>query len=268
MSAGEINKNMAFEDLLKKKGLHLFVKEIFILESNDEGQEHQLPFFADGYPGIIFQQSNGEARLLPKNKQLTSFFLYGQTIYPIELYFEGAYRLIVFQLYPFVPKTLFDVNPKELNGDCYDLHLLNNVDVKAITKQLADTHRSSSRVGIIATFLSDLLEQTVNKTDQKIALAINLILSSNGTITVKALRENLNMTERTLQRLFIGYVGISPKQFSKIIQFQHSLNQLSAEQYSKLTDIVYETGYADQPHFIRSFKKYTGKKPSQFKNQQ
>ncbi len=266
MSVAELNNITDFASFLKKKGLELFVKDIIILESRNDVQTSQLPFFADGYPGIIFQQSKNGVLLLPKNKQLSSFFLYGQSIHPIELCIEGAYQLIVFQLSPFAAKTLFGINPKELNDDCYDLHLLNDVDVKAVTKQLTDTPDVSKRVEIIATFMTDLLQQTTTKPDQKIALAINLILSSNGTITVKALRENLHMTERTLQRLFIEYVGISPKQFAKIIQFQSSLNQLSEEQYSKLTDIVYETGYTDQSHFIRNFKKYTGKKPSQFKN--
>lgn len=266
MSVTEINNHTGFANLVKEKGLDLFVKDIIILENKNDLETSQLPFFADGYPGIIFQQSDNGVLLLPKNKQLSSFFLYGQSIHPIELFIEGAYQLIVFQLSPFAAKTLFDINPKELNDDCYDLHLLNDVDVKAITKQLTNTPDISKRVEIMATFITDLLQQTTNKPHQKIALAINLILSSNGTITVKALRENLHMTERTLQRLFIEYVGISPKQFSKIIQFQSSLNQLSEEQYSKLTDIVYETGYTDQSHFIRNFKKYTGKKPSQFKN--
>ena len=54
---------------------------------------------------------------------------------------------------------------------------------------------------------------------------------------------------------------LAPKHFSKIIQFQVSLNQLQANDYSKLSDIVYDNGFADQSHFIRVIKAYTGKTP-------
>lgn len=59
-------------------------------------------------------------------------------------------------------------------------------------------------------------------------------------------------------------VGITPKQFTKIIQFQCSLNQLTDDDYLNLTDLAYEYGFADQSHFIRTFKHYTGKTPREF----
>jgi AraC-like DNA-binding protein len=94
---------------------------------------------------------------------------------------------------------------------------------------------------------------------------LHLILKNKGNISIKKITEHLHITERTLQRLFIEYVGISPKQFTKIIQFQSSVSLISDDSYQKLTDVVYETGYADQSHFIRYFKKFTGKKPSEYK---
>ena len=65
-------------------------------------------------------------------------------------------------------------------------------------------------------------------------------------------------------RLFRQEVGISPKKFAKIIQFQASLEQLSKEEYFKLSQIAYDKGFADQSHFIRIFRQYTGNTPSAF----
>ncbi len=256
---------MTVKNILKSRKLDLYVKDIFVLENKDETLKSCLPFFADGYPGIMFQQTKSGAFLYPKNKKLSDFFLYGQTIKPIEISIQGSYLLIVFLLYPFAAKTLIGVNPKELNDDCYDLNLLEGNPAKQTIKKLLNENGTSKQVEIIAAFLSKLVKKTINYKAQRIQIAINLILNSKGKITVKALTDNLHTTERTLQRQFVEYIGISPKQFSKIIQFQSSLNQLSDEVFSKLTEIVYESGYADQSHFIRSFKKFTGKKPSQFK---
>ena len=74
----------------------------------------------------------------------------------------------------------------------------------------------------------------------------------------------MHITERTFERQFVAQVGVTPKQFAKIIQFQFSLNQLSEEDCSRLTDVVFDNGFADQSHFIRTFKKFTGKTPIEF----
>jgi YesN/AraC family two-component response regulator len=42
------------------------------------------------------------------------------------------------------------------------------------------------------------------------------------------------------------------------------MNMLTENDFCMLTDIGLDSGYADQSHFIRTFKKYTGKTPSNF----
>lgn len=92
---------------IPNKNLEPYVKNILLLENEVTDTNTLLPFFADGYPGIIFQTATNGIFLQPKNKKLSQFFLYGQTIHPIKLSIKGSYRLIVFQLYPFSSKYLF-----------------------------------------------------------------------------------------------------------------------------------------------------------------
>src|SRR3546814_3902454 len=86
---------------------------------------------------------------------------------------------------------------------------------------------------------------------RKIQQAIQIIQNHKGLIAVNELASRLNITERTLRRKFNHYVGISPKKFAKIMQFQTSLDQISTGDFSKLTDVVYDNGYADQSHLDR-----------------
>ena len=46
---------------------------------------------------------------------------------------------------------------------------------------------------------------------------------------------------------------------------QASLNQLRSQSYDKLSDIAFEQECADQSHFIRNFKEFTGLTPFQFR---
>ncbi|CAL1517678.1 AraC family transcriptional regulator [Chitinophaga sp. MM2321] len=253
-----------FTKIIANYKLELFVKEISVLENQDAPKDLTFTFFADGYPGIVYLQSE-KAFLLPREKELTAFFLYGQMIAPYELSIRAPYLMIAFQLYPFAAKLLFDVNPKKLNDDCADLSKIKAAAIENPLEALTTSSAISLKVEIIAKFLSELARKKGLEEYLEIQQAIQIIFDHKGKIAVNKLARDLNTTERTLRRKFNDCIGISPKKFAKIIQFQTSLMQISTGGFSKLTDVVYENGYADQSHFIRNIKKFTGKKPLQLK---
>ncbi|MBI5371841.1 MAG: AraC family transcriptional regulator [Sphingobacteriales bacterium] len=256
---------MYAETILPAGGIAAYVKSILVFENEQPGLNTMLPFFADGCPGIIYQDAPNGLYVHPPKKKMPSFFLYGQTIRPIELSVRGKYRLLIFQLYPTAVKSLLHVNPKDFTDSCYDLRLLPQSSIPGLIRQLRHTPELLAQVEIISSFLATLAKTKKKTLGDKVQLSIKLILDRKGTISIRELRASLHITERTFERQFMTQVGVGPKQFARIIQFQHSLNQLNANNYARLTDIVFENGFADQSHFIRAFKHYTGKTPNAFK---
>ena len=252
------------QKLSKHKSLDPYVKDIFLLENNDEKSENNLPFYADGYPGIVYSESNNDFFLRPRNKKLSDFYLFGQTIEPISLYVKGNFKLIGLILYPFSVRMLLGVNPKILNDNCFDLKQLPNIDTKSVVDHIRKTEGISEKMDIIVTYLNELVKLASANTDNSIKLALNLIISAKGNITIKEVYEQLYITERTFERRFSKEIGVTPKQFVSIIQFSSSMHELTENDFCMLTDIGLDSGYADQSHFIRTFKKYTGKTPSNF----
>ncbi|GAA5023839.1 hypothetical protein GCM10011506_06970 [Marivirga lumbricoides] len=238
-----------------------FIKEIILLES-DRCFDHKLPFYADGYPGIMYSETDSGVRLLPANKTLPIFFLYGQTIEPIELQIKGAYKLIVFQLYPFATRLLLGINPKDINDECYDLANVKNVDTKATISQLI-IENTNKQIQIISDYVLELVKNSSVNPDNAIKLAVSTIINTRGVLLIKELRKHLFITERTFERRFAKEIGVTPKQFANIIQFSFSLNQIKESDYTSFTNIAYENGFADQSHFIRTFKKFTGATPKE-----
>ncbi len=247
------------------ESIALFVKQVMVFEGREKGRQTVLPFFADGYPGLIYHETEKGLWVNPHNKQMPSLFLYGQTIRPVELVLQGAYRLVVFQLYPFVLKSFFNVNPKDLNDDCYNLELMPDGKGAAIMQQLEQSSSTGEWIGLITDFLYARFRQKKETLDLSVRQAIQQIINHQGQVSIAALFTALNLSERTFERRFLSEVGIPPKQFAKIIQFQQSLEQLRVKSYTRLTDIVYANGFADQSHFIRVFKAFTGQTPKQFR---
>jgi len=251
----------------KNKSIEPYVKDIYFIENSDETTFTNLPFYADGFPGIVYSKSKNVFSLQPRNKALSNFYLYGQTIKPISLHVKGSFKLIVFKLYPFAVKLLLGIHPKQLNDDCFDLLEIKSVNTVETIHKIEDETTIDEKVQIISDYLLRLVEVASRDADARIMLATSLIINAKGILSIKSIREQLFITERTFERHFTKEIGVTPKQFSKIIQFSSSLNQITADDYYKLTDIGYDIGFSDQSHFIRTFKKFTGKTPKEYRNQ-
>jgi AraC-like DNA-binding protein len=100
------------------------------------------------------------------------------------------------------------------------------------------------------------------ETDPWISWVVNQIISTHGTIRINELAQDVVLSRRQFGRKFTERIGISPKTFSQIVQFQYAINL--ANEKNKFVDIAFEAGYTDQSHFIKEFRKHTASTPSEF----
>ena len=247
-----------------RKTIRPFVNCIMTGVDISQNASLNLPIYADGYPGIMFQESKNDMYLFPKGKKLSKLFLYGQTLDPIALKTEGPFQLIVFQLYPFASQYLLDVNPRVLNDDCYNLIALDEVEAGNYVSRLSESPEMVDQIEIMSDLIEALLHSYQATDKNPVENAIHFIIENQGMISVKDICDTVFMTERTLERNFQSQIGLTPKQFSKIVQFQYALEKLSQNDVDKLTNVAFDTGFSDQSHFIRVFKSYTGLSPKAY----
>lgn len=68
-----------------------------------------------------------------------------------------------------------------------------------------------------------------------------------------------------LERNFMEFVGIGPKQYHRIGRFNNLLKNIRCQkQFRHWTEIAHRFVYYDQAHFIKDFKLFYGKTPSAF----
>lgn len=85
-----------------------------------------------------------------------------------------------------------------------------------------------------------------------------------GNINLLEVSEKTAYSTRYLRKRFEEYTGISPKLFGQIVRFQNSLNMMLRRKYNNIVHIANDTGYYDQAHFTKEFKRFCLKTPSQF----
>lgn len=227
-----------------------------------------LGAIADGCPGLVFHQTDRGLLWNNGTKKLSSFFLYGQTTRLNKMQTGGDFRMAGVMFYPHVMKILFGFNASEITDDCVDLLLLAGPEGKELVHKMEDTFNPDGMYAHIDKYLSDIVCKKKITHDTLVQNAVIQLMQANGDVNLKQLQQSLFITERTFERRFEQYVGISAKLFSRVCRFQASLQQLRAGQYEKLSDIAFNNGYADQSHFIRTFKQFTGYSPEAFNSKE
>lgn len=73
----------------------------------------------------------------------------------------------------------------------------------------------------------------------------------------------MSLSQRQIERLCKKYFGSAPKLLHRKFRALHSANRLTWQELTDWQDIA-TTAYSDQSHFIREFKQFNGRTPSEF----
>ncbi len=118
-----------------------------------------------------------------------------------------------------------------------------------------------------ATTLQDFLirKALVQAYDLKlVGTAAKLLYHTKGQCRIEELADSCHASVRQLQRGFQRVVGASPKVYARILRFEQAQRRLMTEPETDLTGLAYKCGYSDQAHFIKEFRAFTGKSPSEY----
>jgi len=93
---------------------------------------------------------------------------------------------------------------------------------------------------------------------------IGAMISDRGLVRVDQVAALGGMSVRTLQRLFAGYVGVSPKAALARYRLQDAAAAMDAGEVDDLAGLAVSLGWFDQAHFSRDFRALVGVTPSAY----
>jgi len=205
-------------------------------------------------------------KVLNNNKYLSdNVALYGHqnNFYDIELTGDLSVFSIVFQ-----PQGLMQFFKFPLHEICNQNVPLKHISGQAgrdLEEKMGEAATFHQRVSIVENFLGNILQNKGADFEfRRINRIAELIKNTGGNIAINQMTSEACLSRKQLERIFAERVGISPKQYLKIIRFQFVLFQKQQNVDWNMTELSYESSYFDQAHFTKDFKSLCGMTPGQY----
>jgi AraC-like DNA-binding protein len=223
---------------------------------------HRL--FADGNTGLVFNLENATLHTAGNSPLPHSSWLYGQVNTFHDLAVAGNINWIIVVFRPYGAYYLRGIPAFEWFNGFFPAADVLGSRIHDLSAALLKVSQLNERIRLLDNFLLRQLDVAVHP-DAIVVQAVEHITANEGMLPLPSLLKTLAVNERTLERKFKTYTGISPKHFSGIVRLNASakrMQRMAAE--DRLTGIAYDSGYFDQAHFIREFRKFTGMTPHQY----
>ena len=93
--------------------------------------------------------------------------------------------------------------------------------------------------------------------------ALEFAKSKSGNCTVKELADISCLHEKTMNRYFAKYTGLSCKRYLSLLKFEYGCKELLTHPDKNFSALNISTDYFDQSHFIHFFKSIGGLQPGE-----
>ncbi len=178
--------------------------------------------------------------------------------------YEGELLQILIEFTPTGFYYIFHSSPAGFLNSLVDpSQFVPHETIENLTSKLLATEDPRAQIDLLQDYLIELSFHALPFCDY-IEKAIRILENNIGKNVIKDIAIAVNKSERQFSRQFTKMVGLSPKQYSKILQLHYVINLMNLKEYSYLKEISYSANFYDQSHFDRRFKELVGITPNEF----
>ncbi len=227
-----------------------------------DGRIH-LVIELDGRTRYVFDNETGEPRQPCKGAWLSgvhgNYITIGET--------RPASKLVAAQFAPGRARCLL---PDDLDRYCDRVVPASEVFGPEIATLRDSLLANEAMAGLAAlhTWLCDRHDPS-REAPPVIRFVMKHLLATPGTVRFTDLvAEEGSVSYRRFLELFRRHVGPTPKRMQRILRFYQVFERLQSQSSVDWAGLSLELGYADQAHFIREFRAFSGYRPSEFAAQE
>ena len=215
-----------------------------------------------GVVEIIFNFSTGSpilTSLQNKEYHLPACFINGFNTTPIQTKLPCQQNFFGVVLQPLAVHKITGCPAGKFADITIDATLLDKT-FQSLWHQLADQNDFNNRVVV---FLEWITKKIVDFQPQEQLLNDFLYAISQHELTVKALAASVCYSPRQLSRKMLAATGMNTESMLLYKKYLHAVHLIHHTSLS-MTVIAYQSGFADQSHFIKSFKSFTQITPGEY----
>jgi len=243
-------KDFRYSRRFPSPDLDFFVEHYWSVYWDLRGQE---PFLQETLPHpsvhLIFEE--GRSRIVGVMQGKFSAFLEGKgQVFGVK-FKPGAF-------YPYLKSPV-----SGLTDGVFSFMEIFGEDGKSLEEKVLSLDDELKKIELAENFLH---ERTPERDENLVVIGqvADLIIVDREITKVDDILLRLNLSKRTLQRMFKQYVGVSPKWMIKRYRLHEAAEQLAAGSVTDWPKMAQDCGYFDQAHFIKDFKSIVGKSPAEY----
>ncbi|MCK5854149.1 MAG: helix-turn-helix transcriptional regulator, partial [Sulfurovaceae bacterium] len=131
--------------------------------------------------------------------------------------------------------------------------------------QLKELCNIDKKIQLIERKIINTLYTKSPSNDAFIFSVIKTLHSSPMPISIENIAKNHCISLRQLERKFKHQVGVTAKEYDRIVRFTKAKNNIKSQRNKSLLNIALKNGYFDHSHLTNEFKRFSGQTPSEFR---
>jgi len=255
--------------------LSRYVQTIWVFESKvADGAGDMQRIVPDGHPELILhygdlfhEQADAVDQQCAKNPIQQSRILFaGQISRPLILEPGAACGVIGVRFRPAAASALLGFGMHEATDTRLDMLDVWGRAGENLVDQVHSQRNSADRVAVIRQYLIRKLDVNLTLPDALVTGCVDLLQRSAGQVSIDALARRAGLSGRQLERRFLHHVGVPPRLLASIFRFRRVFESIEqgAMPSARWTAAALQTGYFDQAHMNRDFKRFAGLPPQAF----
>jgi AraC-like DNA-binding protein len=228
-------------------------------------------FLPDGNTEIIIDLADN-AQYIYDNETLTKLqtcrraWVSGVRTQPITIPSGRGSRMLIVAFKKGKARPFYDLPMSELADRVVDADLIFGQKIHDLREQLLNTNSLRQMFLLMEKFL---LQQAggsldANTPSKCVEFAVTNIASRPNVLGFQYLSSQIGYSQKHFIDLFKRQVGVSPKQYLKIMRFQKAILEIEANKSIHWSRVALESGFYDQAHFIGDFKNFSGFTPNEY----
>ncbi|MEZ4852492.1 MAG: helix-turn-helix domain-containing protein [Bacteroidia bacterium] len=223
--------------------------------------EVQIIFDLTHYPKFIYDNETLEAI-----QSCQKVWFSGFRTKPITIPSGKESEMLIVQFkkgkaFPFLLTPMYS-----LTNLVVDAELVLTPEILSIRGRLLEARTPFLKLQILE---KHLLKIYLNKLSENpfVDFAVSTILTAPNQYSIKTISEKAGYSQKHIIKLFKEHIGVTPKEFLKVIRFQKAIEQIEQQEEVDWSAIAHDCGFYDQSHFIADFKHFSGFTPTEYMRQ-